>query len=124
MMILLWISLGGALGSVLRYVIHTRIDQLYGASFPLGILTINIIGSFLMGALAWVFSSQIHWSEAYRAAVLVGLLGGFTTFSTFSNNTLQLFMRGEYVTAGLNIVLSVVLCIIAAGAGLYLAKSI
>ena len=124
MMILIWIALGGALGSVLRYLIHTRIDQMYGTSFPLGILSINIIGSFLMGALAWLFASQINWSESYRVAVLVGLLGGFTTFSSFSNDTLQMLIRGEYISAGLNVVLSVVLCIIAAGAGLYLAKSI
>ena len=123
-MILVWIALGGGLGSALRYLVYTRVDQLHSYTLPVGILTANIIGSFLMGFLAWVFTSHISLAEEYRAAILVGLLGGFTTFSTFSHDTLQHFIQGQYAAVMLNIVLSVVLCIIAAGAGLLLAKSL
>ena len=122
-MILIWIALGGGVGSVLRYLVYTRIDQIHEYSFPLGILITNVIGSFLMGFLAWMLASNVSISNEHRAAILIGLLGGFTTFSTFSHDTLQHFLQGEYVAVVLNIVLSVVLCIIAAGAGLLLAKS-
>ncbi len=123
-MILVWIALGGAAGSVLRYLVHTRIDQLHGYTFPVGVLTVNVIGSFLMGFLAWTLTNHITLTEEHRTAILVGLLGGFTTFSTFSHDTLQHFIHGQYAAVMLNIVLSVVLCIIAAGAGLLLAKSL
>ena len=123
-MILVWIALGGGIGSVLRYLMYTRIDQVHEYSFPVGILATNVVGSFLMGLMAWMFTSHISIAEEHRAAILVGLLGGFTTFSTFSHDTLQHLMQGEYLAVVLNIVLSVVLCIIAAGTGLLLAKSL
>lgn len=123
-MILIWIALGGGLGSVLRYLLSTRIDQLHGHALPIGILVTNIIGSFLMALLAWLLANHVNVSEQQRAALLAGLLGGFTTFASFSYDTLQHFMRGEYLLAALNIVLSVVLCMIAAGAGVMLAKSL
>ena len=122
-MILLWIGLGGGIGSVLRYIVHLKVDQLHSFPLPLGILSINILGSFLMGFLAWLFTTHVQLPEPQRLGILVGLLGGFTTFSTFSNDTVQLMLRGEFITATLNIVLSVVLCIMAAGLGLYTAKS-
>ncbi len=123
-MILIWIALGGGIGSVLRYLVYTRIDQIHEYSFPVGILITNVVGSFLMGLMAWVLTSNVSISDEHRAAILVGLLGGFTTFSTFSHDTLHHILQGEYVAVMLNIVLSVVLCIIAAGAGLLLAKSL
>ena len=122
-MILLMVACGGAIGSMLRYLIHIKVDQMHAFAFPLGILSINILGSFLMGLLAWSLTVQIQLPEAQRMGILVGVLGGFTTFSTFSNDTLQMIMRGEYTIALMNIVLSVVLCIMAAGLGLYTAKS-
>ncbi len=122
-MILVWIALGGGLGSVLRYLVVTRIDQLHVYSFPIGVLTVNILGSFLMGLIAWTLSSHIVLAEEHRTAILVGVLGGFTTFSAFSHDAIQLFLQGAYFSVFLHIVLSVVLCIMAAGAGLYIAKS-
>ena len=123
-MIFVWIALGGGLGSVLRYLAATYIDQIHGYSFPVGILIVNIVGSFAMGFLAWAFASSLAMGEEHRAAILVGFLGGFTTFASFSHDTLHHFIQGEYLAVLLNIVLSVVLCIIAAGGGLILAKSI
>ena len=122
-MTLVLIALGGGIGSVLRYALYTRIDQMHAYSFPVGILVVNIIGSFLMGLLAWSLTTHIQISEEHRIAVLAGLLGGFTTFSAFSHDTLHMFLRGEYLAVVLHIVLSVLLCIMAAGAGLYVAKS-
>lgn len=121
---LIWIAIGGAIGSVLRYLMSTRIDQMHSLSLPLGIMAVNIIGSFLMGFLTLVLIHQCEVSSEIRAAILVGLLGGFTTFSSFSGHSVTYFMNGEYLLMILNIVLSVVLCIIAAGAGLFLAKSL
>ena len=122
-MTIAWIALGGGIGSVLRYLLYTRIDQMHGYAFPVGILVVNIVGSFLMGLLAWMLTEHLNFAEHHRIAILVGLLGGFTTFSTFSHDTLHLFLQGEYLAVVIHIVLSVLLCIIAAGAGLYLAKS-
>ena len=122
-MTLVWIAFAGGIGSVLRYLLYTRIDQVHTFSFPLGVMVVNIIGSFLMGLLAWSLVTHIQLAAEYRTAILVGLLGGFTTFSAFSHDTLQMLLRGEYVAVVLHIVLSVLLCIMAAGAGLYIAKS-
>ncbi len=123
-MLLIWIATGGAVGSVLRYLIYTRIDSIHMSSFPVGILIVNVLGSFLVGCLTWSLVHHIQLSEEYRSAVLIGLLGGFTTFSSFAYSSVDYFMTGQYLTMLINIVLSVVLCIIAAGAGLILAKSI
>ncbi len=123
-MILIWIALGGAIGSVLRYLIYTRIDSMHMSAFPLGILVVNVVGSFLIGYLTWSLVQHSQLSEEYRSAILIGLLGGFTTFSSFAYSSVDYFMTGQYLTMLINIVLSVVLCIIAASAGLMLAKSI
>lgn len=123
-MILIWIAIGGAVGSVLRYLIYTTIDGIHTSSFPLGVLIVNVIGSFLIGYLTWIFTHQVHLSEEYRGAILIGLLGGFTTFSSFAYNNLDYFLSEQYLLMLFNIVLSVVLCIIAAGVGLILAKSL
>jgi CrcB protein len=122
-MLLIWIALGGGLGSVLRYLMVTRVDQWYAGGFPVGVLSVNALGSFLIGLIALQLTQQSYLQAELRTSLLVGLLGGFTTFSTFSYNSLQLILEGEYLSALLNVVLSVVVCIMAAGAGLMLAKS-
>ena len=122
-MLLIWIALGGGLGSVLRYLMVTRVDQWYAGGFPVGVLSFNALGSFLIGLIALQLTQQSYLQAELRTSLLVGLLGGFTTFSTFSYNSLQLILEGEYLSALLNVVLSVVVCIMAAGAGLMLAKS-
>lgn len=122
-MLLIWIALGGGLGSVLRYLMVTRVDQWYVGGFPVGVLSVNALGSFLIGLIALQLTQQSYLQTELRTSLLVGLLGGFTTFSTFSYNSLQLILEGEYLSALLNVVLSVVVCIMAAGAGLMLAKS-
>ena len=122
-MLLIWIAVGGGLGSVLRYLMVTRVDQWNAGAFPIGVLSVNALGSFLIGLIAIQLTQQSYLQPELRASLVVGLLGGFTTFSTFSYNSLQLILEGEYISALLNVVLSVLVCIMAAGAGLMLAKS-
>lgn len=123
-MSLMWIALGGGTGSVLRYLLSMQIDEVSTSPLPLGIMSVNIIGSLLMGFFTWLLIHQFEVNAEIRAVVLFGLIGGFTTFSSFSSQSLAYFLDGEYFLMLLNIVLSVVLCIIAAGAGLFIAKSI
>jgi len=123
-MSLIWIALGGGTGSVLRYLLSMQIDEVSTSPLPLGIMSVNIIGSLLMGFFTWLLIHQFEVNAEIRAAVLFGLIGGFTTFSSFSSQSLTYLLGGEYFLMLLNIVLSVVLCIIAAGAGLFIAKSI
>ena len=121
------VAIGGAVGSVLRYgmglLVHNRLSGIGGVSgSTLGTLLVNVIGSFLIGFLFVLlqqrFSGQIP--ELLRGLLLVGLLGGFTTFSAFSLETLQLMQIGLWSKAMLNIILSVAACLFAvfAGAGL------
>lgn len=122
-MSLIWIALGGGVGSVLRYLMSTWVDEMSPSFLPLGTMSVNILGSFLMGFLTLVLIQHFEVSAEIRTAVLFGLLGGFTTFSSFTGHNLTYLINGQYLLMTLNIVLSVVLCIIAAGIGLFLAKS-
>ena len=123
-MILVGVAVGGALGSVLRYLIHTQSTQWFGNTFPYGTLLINIVGSLLIGFLSYTLIERITVTEELRFAILVGLLGGFTTFSTFSMETLNLVMQGQVISAIANVLLSVVVCLFACFVGLSLARAI
>ena len=115
----LWVALGGALGSVARFGSSTLIAQRFGETFPLGTLVINIVGSFAIGAFAALTGpdGRVLASGDMRQFVMVGLFGGYTTFSAFSLQTLTLAQDGEYLRAGLNVVGSVVLCLAAVWLG-------
>ena len=115
---------GGALGALLRFWVSTGVYQWLGRGFPWGTLAVNFIGSFLMGFLFVLFLERMLISGELRAAVLVGLLGSFTTFSTVSIETLTLLEQADYVKALLNVVLSVGICILACWAGLVLARQL
>lgn len=103
---LVLIGVGGALGAVLRYALAGWIQRLTGGVFPIGTLTVNALGCALIGAAAALFAAPHRVSEQWRLALLVGLLGGFTTFSTYAYETLAMAEDGERVRAGLNILLS------------------
>jgi CrcB protein len=109
----LWVAFGGALGSVARFGCSSLIAQRFGETFPLGTLVINVVGSFVIGAFATLTGpdGRVLTSGDMRQFVTVGLCGGYTTFSSFSIQTLSLVQDGQYARAGLNVVGSVVLCL-------------
>lgn len=118
------IALGGALGAVLRYGVSTGVHHWWGREFPWGTLVVNVLGSLLMGLLFILLVERMAATPALRAFWLVGLLGAFTTFSTFSLETLNLMQAGELGRAAANVLLSVLLCIGAAGMGMALGRQL
>lgn len=121
---LLLIAMGGAAGAVLRYGVSTGVYRWLGQDFPYGTLTVNVAGSLAMGILYVLFLERGDLSAEWRAAVLVGLLGAFTTFSSFSIETVSLFESREHVRALANIVLSVSLCVMAAWMGIGISRRV
>ncbi len=119
---LLSIALGGALGAVLRYWTSTGIYAILGRGFPYGTLMVNVVGSLLMGLLTVLMLERMNVSPELRGGLLIGLLGAFTTFSTFSIETLFLVEQGELLKAFLNVTISVVVCVIAAWFGLIIGR--
>lgn len=120
----MFIAVGGAFGASLRFLSQAMVYELVGKSFPFGTLFVNVVGSFLMGLLSIFLVEKFNLGAEWHLAILVGVLGSFTTFSTFSIETLVLFEQGDMLKAMTNIFLSVIVCITAVWAGAYLAKQI
>jgi len=118
------IAVGGAIGAILRYGASTGVYSLLGRGFPYGTLFVNVAGSLLIGVLSVVMLERFDIAPEWRAAVLVGVLGSFTTFSTFSIETLMLLEQGDVVRAATNVVLSVLICLIAVWFGVSLGRQI
>lgn len=108
----LFVFLGGGLGAALRHGVNLGAARLLGTNFPYGTLTVNVVGSLAMGLLAGWFAFEGAPSQHWRLLLTTGVLGGFTTFSTFSLDTALLYERGEFGLAALYVVASV-----AAGVG-------
>jgi CrcB protein len=121
---LIFIAIGGAVGAVLRYGASISIYSLLGRAFPYGTLFVNVSGSLLMGLLSVLMLERFDIGPEWRAAVLVGVLGSFTTFSTFSIETLNLLEQGDVMRATLNIVSSVLLCLVAVWFGVLIGRQI
>lgn len=121
---LLAIASGGAVGAVLRYWTSTTIHARFGTAFPYGTLTVNVLGSLLIGFLYIWFIERAAAGPALRAFLMIGLLGAFTTFSTFSLETLNLLESGEPGRALLNVMLSVTVCLLATGFGILAARQL
>jgi CrcB protein len=121
-----WIAVGSALGGVARYWCSGVAARLFGETFPWGTLLVNVTGSFIIGLFATLTSpdGRIFAGTTTRQFIMMGLLGGFTTFSSFSLQTLALAQNNQWLQAGGNIVGSVVLCLAAVWLGHLLAHSI
>jgi len=121
---LVYIAAGGATGALMRYWMSNGIYALLGRGFPYGTLTVNVVGSLLMGFCYVFMIERMDVSAEWRAALMIGLLGAFTTFSTFSIETLNLLESGEQLKAALNILLSVTLCIIGCWLGMIVGRNV
>lgn len=119
------VMFGGALGTGLRMWLSSFLAVRYGETFPVGTLAVNVVGCFIIGAFAAMTGPEgmIMTSPVTRQFVTIGVLGGFTTFSSFGLQTFSLFSDGDWLRAGLNMVLSLVLCLLAVWLG-HLAASL
>ncbi|MFE8034802.1 fluoride efflux transporter CrcB [Thiohalocapsa marina] len=124
MLQILAIAAGGALGAVARFLVSNGVYRLLGRDFPWGTLSVNVLGSLAMGLLFVLLLERSLLAAEWRSAVLVGFLGAFTTFSTFSLETLALLEQGEVLRAGLNVIGSVVLCLAGCWAGMIAARAL
>lgn len=120
-MTILAIALGGAAGSVLRYLLGGMVQRATHSGFPYGTLTINVVGCLIIGFLVQHFMN-LEPSPAVRGVLVVGFCGGFTTFSAFSSETIGLLYGGAYGKAALYVSLSVTLCLAATATGIALTR--
>ena len=121
---LLAVAIGGAVGAIGRHLVASQVTKIFGTGFPLGTLTVNVIGSFVMGCL--VETMALAWSPSpeLRALLAVGFLGAFTTFSTFSMEVVLLVDRGQYVEAAAYVLTSVVFSVGGLFFGLHLVRTV
>lgn len=118
----LWICLGGAVGTGARYLLSGWVMLGLGAGFPWGTLAVNTIGSFLLGAIMHVALATRWINPTLRLALTTGVVGGFTTYSTFNYETISFLREGSAVLAAANVVSTVLVCLAAGAAGLFLAR--
>jgi CrcB protein len=121
-----WIAVGSALGGMARYLCSGVAARWIGETFPWGTLFVNVLGSFIIGFFATLTGpdGRVFIGSTARQFVMIGLCGGFTTFSSFSLQTLSLMQDGEWAFAGANIAGSAILCLLAVWAGYALAVSL
>lgn len=107
--LLLFVGAGGFFGAISRFLIATYVQKLSGSFFPYGTLTVNVLGSFIIGFAAMFFAQTVQ--PEYKAFVITGFLGALTTFSTFSLENINMLQDGEFTSFGLNIFFNVTLTI-------------
>ena len=110
------------MGAILRFVMTQQIQLWIAKDFPYGTLAVNAVGSFLLGLLSHFLLHQINLHEALKLGIMVGLLGGFTTFSTFSVETILFLQKGDFLSASMNVLSHVSVCLILCFLGIQLAK--
>lgn len=122
----IWVAIGGAIGTTARYWLSGVVARSVGETFPWGTLTINVTGSFVIGFFAVLTGpdGRVFVGSTARQFVMTGICGGYTTFSSFSLQTLNLANNGEWFRAGANVFVSVALCLIAVWAGALLASTL
>lgn len=118
------VALGGALGAVARFVCGGAVQRAAASSFPWGTLAVNVVGSFAIGAILGVAEGRGGLSDAWRAFAVTGVLGGFTTFSAFSAETLGLIQRAQYGIAAANVAVSVALGLAAVVLGFAIGRAL
>ena len=124
LMNILIIGVGGFVGAILRYLVSGWTHRIAGASFPYGTLAVNVIGSFLLGFFLIIAEGRFIISPQIRSFIAIGLLGAFTTFSTFSFESIMLLREMMYMQALLNMALNLILGLIAVWLGITLARLI
>ncbi|MGX5668190.1 fluoride efflux transporter CrcB [Rhizobium daejeonense] len=124
MMQIVLVATGGAVGSVLRYVVGLGAMKLLGSSFPWGTLTVNVVGCFGIGVLAELIMARFGGSADLRLLLITGFLGGFTTFSAFALDAVSLFERGAAFSSFVYLASSIVVSIAATVAGMLLMRSV
>ncbi|MBL8206171.1 MAG: fluoride efflux transporter CrcB [Blastocatellia bacterium] len=121
---LLLVGTGGFLGSIARALLSNFVQQTSGSSFPFGTLAVNVIGCFVIGALSQLGETHDIFSAETRAFIFVGILGGFTTYSSFGNETINLWRGGTGWLVFVNIALQLVLGLVAVMAGRWLVQRV
>ena len=123
MEVMLVVGLGGAVGAILRWWVGVFMNHLLAPSF-VGTLAVNLVGSFMIGLLLIWFQGRLPISDVLRTGILVGLLGGFTTYSAFSMEAVNMMMAGLYGRASAYVVVTVVVCLMGTWAGVMLGRSV
>jgi CrcB protein len=118
------IGLAGLIGTLCRYWLSGLVARTYGETFPWGTLVVNVVGCFLAGSLFYLMEERFLVNPILRTVILIGLLGGFTTFSSFSLQTFTLLREGEFALATLNVTLSNLLGLLMLWAGYSLVKAL
>lgn len=118
----LWVMVGGGVGSGARYLVALASVRLFGPAFPWGTFAVNAVGSFLLGLLLGWFSGHPQGSEGFRLALTAGLMGGFTTYSTFNYETLRFLEGGEYGVAAGYAGMTFVVCLASGATGAWLGR--
>jgi CrcB protein len=121
--VILMVALGGALGSVVRYVVAGAVQPAWWPGFPFGIFVVNITGGLVMGLITAMAALKLNLTPEMRAFLTTGILGGYTTFSTFSLDSAMLMERGAHVQAAAYVIGSVALSILALFAGLWIVRT-
>jgi CrcB protein len=124
MMRFLLVCLAGGAGTGARYLLGGWIQRVMGASFPYGTITINAVGSFLISILMYLGLEKQAIGPDLRIVLTTGVMGGFTTYSTFNYETLRLAQQGAWPLAALNLMVTVVVCLVAGVLGLVLARAV
>jgi CrcB protein len=118
------IGLAGLVGTLCRYWLSGIVARQYGETFPWGTLVVNVVGCFLAGSLFYLMEERFLVSPTLRSVILIGLLGGFTTFSSFGLQTFTLLREGEFALAALNVTLSNFLALLMLWVGYSLGKAL
>jgi len=118
------IAAGGAFGAIMRFLVSNRVYAWLGRDFPYGTLSVNVIGSFFIGIAFVLLTERLTVGAELRAFIMIGFLGAFTTFSTFSMESLFLLQEGLLFKAISNVLLNVLLCIFATWGGIIVSRSL